>query len=217
SKISTKGNVQANSWVEYDVTAVVTGNGTYSFNLATTSPDASLVYSRENATNQPQLVVVSAPSTTTVAPDADARVQEANGTSNYGLSGYLAADGGADPDVEGYLRFNVSGITGTVLSAKLRLYAYNGSANGPALYASGTTWSETEITWNNRPSRTSGVIEDKGAVAANSWVEYDVTRLVTGNGTYSFNLATTSPDAVLAYSRQHSDANLRPRLVLTFG
>ena len=65
-------------------------------------------------------------------------------------------------------------------SAKLRVYAYNGTVDGPALYTTATSWSETTINWNTRPARTSAATDDKGAIPSNSWVEYDVTPFVTG-------------------------------------
>jgi hypothetical protein len=152
------------------------------------------------------------PTTFTFAPDADARVQEANPTSNYGTSTTLRTDAGSDPDVESYLRFSLSGLGGPPTNVKLRLYVTNGSTNGPAVYSTGTAWSETGITWANRPARTSGPTDDKGTVAGNAWVEFDVTTLVTGNGTYSFALANSSSDAVDMHSREGS---LRPELVVT--
>ena len=57
--------------------------------------------------------------------------------------------------------------------------------------------------------------DDKGAIAANTWVEYNVTPFVTGNGTYSFTLAQTSSDGVDFRAREYT-AN-RPELVLTTG
>jgi chitodextrinase len=156
------------------------------------------------------------PSTTTmrVPAQADARVAEAAPTTNYGSS-YLRTDGGADPDVESYLSFNVTGISSSVLSAKLRVYAYTDTGNGPAVYTTSSSWSETGITWNNRPAPTSAATDDKGAIAANSWVEYNVTPFVSGNGTYNFILATTSADGVDMYSREGADLLRRPELVLT--
>ena len=71
------------------------------------------------------------------------------------------------------------------------------------------------INWNNRPARTSAATDDKGAIAANSWVEYDVTSLVGGSGTYSFDLATDSTDGV--YFSQREAATFRPELVVTTG
>ncbi len=149
----------------------------------------------------------------TLSPEADARVQEANATTNYGTA-YLRSNGGSESDVESFLRFTVTGApAGTVQSAKLRLYAYNGTADGPAVYTTGTSWSETAVNWNTRPARTSVATADKGAIPVNTWVEYDVTSFVTGNGTYSFNLATTSNDGIDFYNREA--ATLRPELVVT--
>ena len=152
--------------------------------------------------------------TMTFSAQADARVSEAAPSTNYGTS-YLRTDGGTDPDVESYLRFDVSGVSTPVLSAKLRLYAYTDTANGPAVYSTGNSWTETGITWSSRPPATSPANDDKGAIALNSWVEYNVTSLVSGNGTYSFALATSSSDGVDFYSREGTDQLLRPELVLT--
>lgn len=148
-----------------------------------------------------------------IAPEADARVAEASPTTNYGTSSYLRTDGGADPDVESYLRFTVTGVSDPVESAKLRVFATTGSANGPAAYATSNSWSETGITWSNRPARTSGPRDDKAKIVASTWVEFDVTPLVAGNGTYSFVLATTSSDGVDFNSRQA--AGSKPELVVT--
>jgi hypothetical protein len=148
------------------------------------------------------------------SPEADARVAEATPATNYGTS-FLRAEGGSDPDEETYLRFDVSGVSGTVTSARLRVHAYDGSVNGPAVYRAGSAWTETGITWSNRAARASGTTDDKALIAANTWVEYDVTPFVTGNGTYSFVLATSSADRVDMYSREA--ASLRPRLVVSSG
>jgi hypothetical protein len=149
----------------------------------------------------------------TVSPEADARVHEASPATNYGTA-YLRANGGTESDVESFLRFTVTGApAGSVQSAKLRLYNYNGTADGPAIYTTNTSWSETAINWNTRPARTSAATGDKGAIPVNTWVEYDVTAFVTGNGTYSFSLVTTSNDGIDFYNREA--ATLRPELVVT--
>jgi chitodextrinase len=155
-------------------------------------------------------------STVKVSPDADAMVSAASAGTNYGTS-YLRADGGTDPAVDSYLKFTVSGVSGSVQSAKLRLYAYSGTVDGPAVYTTATGWSESAITWTNRPTTTSPATDDKAAIATNSWVEYNVSSFVTGNGTYGFRLATASTDGVDFRSREHTDATLRPELVLSVG
>jgi hypothetical protein len=53
-----------------------------------------------------------------------------------------------------------------------------------------------------------------GAIGTNAWAEWDVTALVTADGTYNFNLAQTSTDGVSYNSREASDATLRPELVV---
>jgi hypothetical protein len=176
--------------------------------------------SRESA-NKPQLLVEYAfPTTTTttipstppaVSVDADARVEEANPSTNYGTS-YLRTDAGGGSAVDSYLRFSVGGFLGKIQSAKLRVFASSATADGPAVYATSNNWTETGITWSSRPARTSAARDDKGAITSGTWVEYDVTPFVKGNGTYSFVLATSSTDEVDFQSREQ---NSKPQLVVT--
>jgi hypothetical protein len=215
--IDDKGSVGANAWVEYNVKPLVTGNGTYSFVLTTNTTDGVIADSRE-ASRKPELVVTEGqpppPPPPATNPEADSRVEEANPTTNFGASTSLWVDGGSDPDQYSYLRFTLSGLTQPVQSAKLRLYLTNGSSNGPALYGTSNSWSELSINWSNDPGPTTGVIEDKGSLSANKWVEYNVKPLVTGNGTYSFVLTTNTTDGVIADSRE---ATRKPELVVTQG
>jgi calcineurin-like phosphoesterase family protein len=148
----------------------------------------------------------------TFISEADAQVSEANPGTNYGNATYLQVDGAADPEVESFIRFTVMGVSGTVQNAKLRVYdSTNASNNGPAIYATGTTWTETALTWKARPARTSGELDNKGSISTNIWVEYDVTSQVNGNGTFSFVLVADSNDAATFSSRQGSQP---PQLVI---
>jgi hypothetical protein len=174
------------------------------------TPDVSTTYT---ATYAP---ATGAGATLRFAPAADARVQESSPASNYGTSN-LRVDAGSDPDVESYLRFAVSGVGAPVQTARLRVYAYNATGNGPAAFTTGSSWSESAIAWSNRPARTSAATDDKGSIAANTWVEYNVKPFVTGNGTYSFVLAGTSSDGVDFHAREATTASLRPELVITTG
>jgi hypothetical protein len=54
--MNTPGAIEDNAWVEYNVTAAVTGDGTYTFALITDNSDGIIVSSREG-TAAPQLVV----------------------------------------------------------------------------------------------------------------------------------------------------------------
>lgn len=88
-----------------------------------------------------------------------------------------------------------------------------GTANGPAVYTASSTWTEVGITWSNRPAVTAGPRDDKAAISSGTWVEFDVTPFVGGNGTYTFVLRTTSTDGI-DFSSHEATTN-RPQLVVT--
>ena len=93
----------------------------------------------------------------------------------------------------------------------------DGTANGPAAYLADNTWTESGtggVTWNTQPALSSGAFDNKGALTTNTWVEYDVTALVTGNGTYTFALVADSTDGANFSSREGSNP---PQLVVTLG
>lgn len=217
------GSISAGRYVEYNVTGTVTANGTYTFNLGAESTDGADFNSREAAGNRPQLVVEMGttggpgPGTgsTTLAPEADARVMQGSPNSNYGGGPVLGADN--SPVIETYLRFNVSGISGTVTRARLRFYVTNPTGNAPAVYRAdpNVLWSETGITWNNKPPRVGGIIANLGSISADRYVEYNLTTTVTGNGTYTFNLKAESSDGA-DFSSKDASSN-RPQLVIETG
>ena len=158
------------------------------------------------------------PATTTVTFDvvADARVEQEAASSNFGTSSKLRATNG--PPTESYLRFALSGLTGTVQAAKLRVYASNDATNnGPAVHRADSSWTETGITWANRPARTAGPSDNKVAIAKESWVEYDVAPLVGGNGDITFVLVPDSTDGVNFASKEYFDPGKKAQLEVTFG
>jgi glucose/arabinose dehydrogenase/chitodextrinase len=155
--------------------------------------------------------------TVTVSPVADAHVEEAKKNSNYGTATTLRTVKGAGKNVfESYLRFDVSGVPGTVKSAKLRLFATTATSDGPGVHAAASIWTETAITWSNRPARSVAPVDDKAAIAAGATVEYDVKPLVTGNGTVSFALVSTSAAGVDFASREFAAAAKRPQLIIGY-
>ena len=112
-----------------------------------------------------------------------------------------------------YLKFTVSGA-GAVDGATLRLFVTEASVDGGSLYLVPiNTWSEASLTWSNKPAPSGGPIDTLGAVAANTWVELDVSSVVTGNGTYSFALINASND--VARYRSSEAATGDPELVLS--
>jgi acid phosphatase type 7 len=147
--------------------------------------------------------------------DADARVRQSRPSANYGTGETLRVDGGKDSLYESFIRFTITGVSGTIQGARLRLYVTdNGTQNGPAVYATSNSWSEAEITWDNRPAPTSEAADNKESLGTNNWAEFDVTPLIGGEGIFSFVLVGDSSDGVHFSSRQGAQP---PQLVLTLG
>jgi len=147
---------------------------------------------------------------------ADARVVQSAPGTNYGKSTNLQADG--DTKQSSYIRFTVSGISGSIQRVRLRVFCTtNSTNNGPAAYLANNNWIESGsggITWNTQPALLSEVIDNKGAIGTNSWVEYDVTAFVTGNGTFTFALLADGNDGVTFSSREGTAS---PQLVVASG
>ena len=159
--------------------------------------------------------VIQGTSTLTFIAEADAHVQQSNPNTNYGNATFLLVNGANNPDVESFIRFTVNGATGSIQSARLRVYVTtNASANSPAVYGANNNWTEAEITWKNRPSRTGNVLDNKGSTRTNTWVEYNVSPFVAGNGTYTLVLVGDSADSIRFSS---SEGSRPPELVITTG
>jgi hypothetical protein len=248
-----KGVVATGTWLEYDVTPFLTGNGNVCFGLIPQSSDGVDFSSKEGA-NPPQLVITiggtspTATTTTTATPSrtmtatatprqtatqtpapiptptptaaptgqfvftaaADARVERTNPNTNYGAATTLNVD--TSPSAESYVRFDVAGLSGPVRKATLRLWVLDPTSNGPPVSScGGVTWTETGITWNTKPAA-SNPRDDKGAIAAGAWVEYDVTPFVTGNGSLCLALIPQSSNGLDLSSREGVKP---PQLVIT--
>jgi len=273
----------ASSWVEFDVTSHVTGNGTYSFCLQGSNDDTGQSFTSSEGTNKPVLEVSYGDDTTAPAaptgltatagdtevfldwndnsepdiasysvwrdtstggpytevasglttsahtdtgltngttyyyvvtafddsanessdsseasatphgilelnPTDDAYVNHKLPDNNYGSENYMAVrSDSASKGRNSFLKFTVSGVSGTVTSAKLKLYSQTVEMSVEAKAVSNTSWTEGAITWNNQPS--AGSTLDTKSPGTATWVEFDVSSHVTGNGTYSFRLS----------------------------
>jgi hypothetical protein len=114
--------------------------------------------------------------------------------------------------VRSYLRFNVTGLTGTVTGATLRVWANSAQSTGYDAYpVADNTWGETTINNSNAPPF-GARLGSSGKVVASTWTSVDVTAAITGNGTYSFGLSTTNSTALGLSSRTGANP---PQLVIT--
>ena len=136
----------------------------------------------------------------TFRPAADAYVDSSQPTTNFGTSTSLRVDG--SPTVNSYLRFNVSGLSGTITRVRLLVFANSaGSLGIKASKVADTTWGETTITYNTAPAIGSA-LNTSAAFGAGTWVTIDVSGYVTGNGTYSFVITDPSATAVSLAARE---------------
>lgn len=70
------------------------------------------------------------------------------------------------------------------------------------------------IPYGMRPAADPTLRASLGAVSVNTWYEVDLSSLVTGDGTYSIRIASTSGNGV-DYSTKEGAAGSAPQLVVT--
>src|SRR4030042_3109878 len=146
---------------------------------------------------------VSASSTLTFTPVADSYVNQSSPTKNFGTNRSIRVDG--SPLVRSYLRFDVSGISGTVSKVTLRIYANSSSTHGFVVdKVSDNNWQEKEITYNNAPAF-GDQVGTSNRFSSTTWVSVDVTALLNGDGIVSIALIGIDQQAINLASRADSD------------
>ena len=115
----------------------------------------------------------------------------------------------SSPDITAFLSFDVSGLSGPVESARLRLYVENPTVDAPVLHTA-NPFSEGSISWNAQP-KIGPAIADLGPAGEGTWVEYDVTGLVVGDGAYALALVSQVTDSMSVSSRSGGNP---PQLVV---
>jgi trimeric autotransporter adhesin len=124
-----------------------TSAGTYSVKLTATNSAGS-----HSLTKTGYISVGSSGggTTQTFTPAADAYVVQSKPTSNYGSARDLRVRFTSSQTHHAYLRFNVTGLSGSVTSAVLRLYVTDPSPDGGAVHTVSNDWSETGIPGTTR-------------------------------------------------------------------
>jgi subtilisin family serine protease len=162
----------------------------------------------------------------TIAPVADAYVRD--GTSagnNFGTDTVLAVKTTTASNATRvtYLRFPLTGVT-TASAATLRLFGSRGtstSATDSAFAVASTTWTETGLTWNNRPPLGARQGAAQAITPTARYYQWDVTAFVQAQkaaGATAVSLAvsmdvpvTDSPDG---FNSKEASSN-PPQLVVT--
>jgi hypothetical protein len=174
----------------------------------------SFTYKASDGSNDSNLAAVSltidvTPIELIFTPTADSKVKSTSPTRNYGGEATLRLRGGS-PEWRTYLKFDLWGLTAGVSTAILRLYVTDegstgGDSNdGGSIFWVANDWTETGIHWNNAPFISGSPLDSVGSITTGTWVEYDVSSAVSGDGTISFGMTSGSTDSALFTSKEGS-------------
>src|SRR6478752_4755550 len=168
---------------------------------------------------------VSTPSgagTLTFAPTDDATVDSSQPAVNLGTTSRLTVDN--SPINYSLLKFTVAGTGGCPISAaKLQLTVGNGTDDkspygGDVSGTTTNTWTQSAVTWNNAPAAGATKVGSvPTAVNLSTSYLFDVTPLVTGDGTVSMLIKSTSSDGARYYSKEGGSTTQAPQLQVTCG
>jgi hypothetical protein len=159
-------------------------------------------------TAAPRQIASSASQFTTTAV-ADTYTRSDSPASNYGTAARWFVQGSTGHLRHAFVKFNVAVPAGEhVAAVHLDAYADSGGASscpGPDVYGTTSSWTETNLTWNNEPPRGPVLAHATCPYAASTWVDFDVTTGVPASGgTVSFRLETTATHGLGFLSRENS-------------
>jgi chitodextrinase len=135
----------------------------------------------------------------------DTYVDASNTKTKYGRDSVLNVN--ASPEMDTYLQFNVSGLSGMQIT-RARLFIYTGSSSSTGFDVHevlDNNWSEKTIRFDNAPAMGS-VLASSGSFKSGDWIILDVTNFVSGEGVFSFGVTTTST-TILSFASKESGAN----------
>jgi hypothetical protein len=199
----TCSNGSATTRVTYTPAAGYTGPDTFTFAAGdgtSTSPPATVSIS-----------VGAGQGSATFTATEDAYVVATSSGSNYGTSAQLRVDN--SPDIRSYLRFQVTGLNGTVTSTVLRLYVGGNNSAGFEVHRGSTGWSEGLVTYANAPAP-GALLASSGGVTKGQWVEIPLDGLVSADGQVDLVLVALNGTNLPLASRETTTA---PQLVVRTG
>lgn len=160
------------------------------------------------------------PGGVTVKVLGDAQVKSTSASTNYGALSTLRVREGTsatDATYRTYVKFQVSGLSGTVNDVRLQMKVDGASGSdsvdsGDVFLVADTSWSESTLTWTNRPAITTAAIGSAVRAPLNGTVSIDLGTAITADGTYTLVLASHSTDSAIYTSKEGGTA---PQLVFT--
>jgi hypothetical protein len=163
-------------------------------------------------------------STVTLDATADSYVNASAANTNYGTDQQLAVRGSSAYTT--YLRFSLPSapagmvLTSARLSVRTSSQGTAGSTDDLAVQQVTGAWTETGVTWANRPALATGSL---GTLSAPSALQTDYTAALDASalgahlgGTADLALTSTGTDSAWLWSREAPGTTGHPQLTLTF-
>lgn len=161
--------------------------------------------------------------TLTVGATEDTFISAAAPTANNGTA--LNARISGDPEKIAFFKFDAkalpggSGSAAAVTKATLKLtgIANTQTPGAVSVYGSGHTWTETGLTYNNKPSRNG--LMDTGTISASTTTSFDVTTALQNDadGLNAFQVFSSLASDNTVATRENGTAAWRPQLVIEYG
>ena len=166
--------------------------------------------------------VVSAPAVpTTNSAVADTYVNSGSSNSTYGTANPIRVSRSTTSVMRSLLKFDLTREQPNITSATLRILPSSSAANTTITVrgVNSTSWNEARngtgsVTWMTQPSL-GAVGPSVRGFTAGSWVEYDVTSLVTSNTLVSLALVQEIAGTAVAINSREGGAAVAAQLVVT--
>jgi acid phosphatase type 7 len=151
---------------------------------------------------------------TTITAAEDTYTSQGNAAATHGSYGSLTVNG-APGERRAYVKFTVTGVPpgSTQLTAVLRLWVSRSSPASFTARAVPASWSESTLTWNNQPTL-GAVVASVTGVTAGQYREFNVSSLITGNGTFA--LAVTGSSTQARFTSTESTSGAPPELAVAW-
>lgn len=227
SLISMETVPAVDEWIEFDVSSLINqelnGDGILSVRLSEAN-NTYVTYHSMDATNPSDRPYIDYEFLNTVQEDAYVR-GGISANSNYGTSTSLVVKDNSDVNFDrmSFLKFDLSDIPTNVGTAKIKLKVKSTTAGAQHSmnFVSDDSWTETGITWNNKPV-TISVVSTEFVPAVDEWIEFDVTSIINqelnGDGTVSVQLSEDNANNtyVTYHSMNAANPDEQPRMTYNF-
>ncbi len=204
--------------ITYTPSAAFTGNDGFSYTVA----DDDGAVSNSAAVQVTVTPNSGSGQTLTFNPTHDGQVKLTEPDKNYGSKSTTKIEAGK---FRSYFKFAISGISGIVQTATLRLQVTpdnsDGGQHGGDIFKtsndfkdSGTPWTQDILTSGNAPVPQGSALDGVAEVAPSQFVDFDVTADVSGNGAHSFVIVNNTGNQVKYFTRE---GTFPPQLIVTTG